>query len=174
MRQADLEQALKRWLYSVGFAKGNPFADFDAYYEIAELPTYFQDTSVYDLIVGNPLQPETKIIFAPRGGGKTAHWVMLYCHSQPQNQVGKLARVLAVPHIRFERIWDAYYAQRRITSLDHLREILKYGTRNLLGLLMNDQKRANDFPDATIGRFRWFCDEFNPELLQVDSLRRFV
>jgi hypothetical protein len=170
----DQEQALRNWLVEVGFVKGNPFAEFDAYFEIPELPIYFQDTRAYHAIVGDPHKTETKIIFGPRGSGKTAHWTMLLQESQPAKSSGRLGKVLSVPHIRYERIWELYRTHQRISSLDHVRMILQYGTRNLLTVLTNDANRARKFPSTDMRRLRWFCDEFDPELLEADSVKRHI
>ena len=166
-----LEQATQKWLADIGFVHGDPFEENDAYFERIDLPSYFHATSAYDAIVGNPLKPETKLVFAARGSGKTAHWAMLLHESQPQKSSGRLGRVLAIPHIRFDQLWELYRSNNRITSMDHVRVLLKYGARTFLETLLHNAERARKFPAADLGRLRWFCDEFAPELLQVDSVK---
>jgi hypothetical protein len=41
-------------------------------------------------------------------------------------------------------------------------------------LLITDQERAEKFPESALGRLRWMCDEFDPDLLQADSVKWLV
>ncbi len=167
----SLPSTLHDWLQRVGF-NDNPFAQDDAHAESKCLPAYFRDVGIFDMLAGNPLVPEPRIIFAPRGGGKSAYWVMLQNKCQPsqEREAGVLYNVLAVPHIRFTRLLELRRT-RHLTARDHLNEILRYGTRNLLEALTNDCALARNFPRSACGRLRWFCDEFYPELLQPESVK---
>ena len=81
---------VETWLYERGFEKASPFAttvaDQEKEYLAEEL---FMPVNEYDRIKG----PETLIVFAPRGGGKSALRVRLAAISSPQNEK---ADVLAV------------------------------------------------------------------------------
>lgn len=171
--QQNDDKSLDQWLAWAGL-DSNPFADYDAYAESSRLPEYFSDAGIFRSLIGDPLEPEPKIVFAPRGGGKTAYWVNLRHESQPSEAGGRLGRVLGVPHIRFERLWELQRRGSSITPYDHLCEILKYGVLNLLEVLTTDAARAAQFSPALYGRLRWLCDQFHPELLQPSSIQRYV
>lgn len=51
----------------------DPFATTNAEQEQTHLSSYFVRVSWFDLLVGNPALPESLILFAPRGHGKTIH-----------------------------------------------------------------------------------------------------
>ncbi len=52
---------------------GNPFATTNAEQEREQLATYFVRASWFERLVGNPQHPESLILFAPQGYGKTSH-----------------------------------------------------------------------------------------------------
>ncbi|HOC20829.1 MAG TPA: hypothetical protein PKL16_04970 [Anaerolineae bacterium] len=76
-----LSQKLEQWLKAVGFVKGNPFATANAEDERTFLPECFVDTGHYFSILGDP---QTTLVLAPRGGGKTAYRVMLDSNAIPR------------------------------------------------------------------------------------------
>ncbi|HQF00371.1 MAG TPA: hypothetical protein PLG06_11640, partial [Anaerolineae bacterium] len=98
-----LSQKLEQWLKAVGFVKGNPFATANAEDERTFLPECFVDTGHYFSILGDPQKPQTTLVLAPRGGGKTAYRVMLEQQCYPQ---GALVNALAVPYLTFDPLFE--------------------------------------------------------------------
>lgn len=101
---------VETWLYERGFEKANPFAttvaDQEKEYLAEEL---FMPVNEYDRIKG----PETLIVFAPRGGGKSALRVRLSAISLPQNEK---AEVLAVCCTDLEPLLVQYRADGCLTE----------------------------------------------------------
>jgi hypothetical protein len=60
------------FLQARGF-RSNPFAKTNAEQEKEILPAYFVCVSWFDQLVGDPSNPESLILFAPQGYGKTSH-----------------------------------------------------------------------------------------------------
>jgi len=63
---------LDQYLTTQGFA-AHPFATTNAEREVSVLPSFFVRVSWFDWLMGNPSQPESVILFAPQGYGKTSH-----------------------------------------------------------------------------------------------------
>ncbi len=63
---------IEGFLRTRGFHK-NPFATTNAEQETEELPAFFQRVAWFDQLVGDPQHPESLILFAPQGHGKTSH-----------------------------------------------------------------------------------------------------
>ena len=101
---------VETWLYERGFEKASPFAttvaDQEKEYLAEEL---FMPVNEYDRIKG----PETLIVFAPRGGGKSALRVRLAAISSPQNEK---ADVLAVCCTDLEPLLVQYRADGCLTE----------------------------------------------------------
>jgi Transcriptional regulatory protein, C terminal len=65
---------LDTYLQMHGF-HSNPFASTSAEQEKNDLPSYFVRVNWFDLLIGNPCSPESIILFAPQGYGKTSHCI---------------------------------------------------------------------------------------------------
>lgn len=81
-----LNQKLEQWRKAVGFVRDNPFTTANAKDEDERtfLPECFVDTGHYFSILGNPQKPQTTLVLASRGGGKTAYRVMLDSNAIPR------------------------------------------------------------------------------------------
>lgn len=75
-----MQNKLTQYLAARGFSS-NPFATTNAEQEKELLPRFFVQVSWFNWLVGNPQQPESLILFAPQGYGKTSHRI----------EVGRLA-----------------------------------------------------------------------------------
>lgn len=64
--------SIDSYLKAQGFS-ANPFATTSAEREVEVLPSFFIRAEWFDWLVGNPTQPESVILFAPQGYGKTSH-----------------------------------------------------------------------------------------------------
>lgn len=130
-----LTRRLDRWLKAVGFGSGNPFATANAEYERTFLPECFVDTGHYPLILGDPKDPRTTLVLAPRGAGKTAYRVMLEQQGYPQSNT---LNVLVISYLNFDHFFEQEPASLRQALQCHLRASLRLGLRSL---------------DATLARF---------------------
>ena len=63
---------LKQFLDEHGFQK-NPFATTNAEQETELLSSFFVRAAWFDQLVGDPQRPESLILYAPQGHGKTSH-----------------------------------------------------------------------------------------------------
>jgi hypothetical protein len=77
----------------LGF-KSNPFRYTNADEEV-NLPEYFIPPPYFDSVWGNPEEPTSTVVFAPRGGGKSAQRRMIEIKSSDSD-------VLAIQYSRFE------------------------------------------------------------------------
>jgi hypothetical protein len=98
---------------NLGF-DSNPFESTNADDE-DRLDKYFIRPKYFDSVWGNPQHPTSAIVFAPRGGGKTAQRKMIEFESQINNNV------LCVNYSRFEFSKSI----QSITLNDHLRKIIQ-------------------------------------------------
>jgi hypothetical protein len=60
------------YLQARGFS-ANPFATTNAEQEVEYLPSFFVRVAWFDQLVGDPQNPQSLILFAPQGHGKTSH-----------------------------------------------------------------------------------------------------
>lgn len=67
---------LDEYINFLGF-KNNPFEHSNADKEVEYLSDYFISPSYFEDVWGNPYNPVSNIIYAPRGGGKTAQRIMI-------------------------------------------------------------------------------------------------
>jgi hypothetical protein len=155
-----LSLRLGSWLRQVGFINGNPFATSEADREHQLLPEFFVDTGHYDLIWGDPGVPRTALVFAPRGGGKTAYRVMVQSQCCPADS---RSGVLAVLYTSFEPILARIKTSGDVGAESHIRMILGDGVRALLDTLCQHRGRADDFPRHQRSRLAWFLRRFAPE-----------
>ncbi|MGU3360336.1 P-loop ATPase, Sll1717 family [Methylobacterium sp. M6A4_1b] len=72
------------FLASFGFSE-DPFASTNAANEPL-IDRYFVDPPFFPAVVGDPASPKSNVVFAPRGGGKTAQKIMIEKRSLESNQ----------------------------------------------------------------------------------------
>ncbi len=108
---------ISRFLASRGFEE-NPFASTNADKE-PRLSQYFVPPPYFTSVKGDPRNPKSNVIFAPRGGGKTAQKVMLEEYAETQNT----SRFLCITYDSFRHI-----SRSKITSLNtdwHLSQVIQ-------------------------------------------------
>jgi len=99
---------------SLGFDE-NPFEHTNADQE-ERLPDYFVPPPYFDAVFGNPENPQSHIVFAPRGGGKTAQRRMVE-HRCNQSDV------LAITYDQFDFI--GVDRATDVTLHHHLRNVIR-------------------------------------------------
>lgn len=106
----------------------NPFAHTNADEE-ERLPDYFISPPYFPAVLGNPDRPKSFVIFAPRGGGKSAQRIMMenYCSEN---------EILAITYARFD--FPEVDRAQDVRLQHHLRRILRFSVMGLL-VTMSDQ-----------------------------------
>lgn len=107
----------KEFLARLGF-NANPF-QFTNADEEDHLQSYFVAPPYFDSVWGDPNKPVTHVIFAPRGGGKSAQRRMLEYRANREN-------IFAIRYDRFEHLIPS--------SLPNL--TIEYHLKNLIGLAL--------------------------------------
>ncbi len=111
--------------------RDNPF-QFTNADEEDRLADYFVPPPYFQSVWGNPKKPSSCVVFAPRGGGKSAQRKMIEIRSRDNN-------VLAIQYSRFE-----FEGVRSVKNIDlnyHLENIVRLC---LIGLLMSVHERNLD------------------------------
>lgn len=180
MTIATPDSTLDRWLADLGFVHGNPFANIEADRERALLPKFFIKVGSYERIQGdNPI-----VVFAPRGGGKSAFRVMLASQAAPRSPD---SLNLAVEYTNFDSIIVKQRTQQRIYMEDHLPGLFQAGVRALLEAFgcrgFSEQagnepdflrearfKRALAFQPVARSRLAQMIHLYDPEALTSETL----
>lgn len=71
---------------NLGF-ENNPFQYSNADKEIELLDAYFIKPDYFEDVWGNPYNPVSNIVYAPRGGGKTAQRIMIEKRAKDYNDI---------------------------------------------------------------------------------------
>lgn len=171
---------LEDWLASLGFSRGNPFASVEADQERALLPEFFVDVDGYEQIKGD----KTVIVFARRGGGKSALRVVLASIAAP---ISPTATTLAVEYTDFDALIAKQRTGQKIAIDDHIHHLLHSGVHALLNTVCGhpflehfkadspDDKRyrasrAATLPAPTRSRLAHMLRTYHPQLLRPESL----
>lgn len=160
---------LNHWLQQVGFVHGDPFATNEADREHQLLREFFVDTGYYDLIWGDPAQPQTALVFAPRGGGKSAHRLMVQGSCRPASSKSTL---LAIPYLSCETHLARMHDQREIRVQDHLAAILRNGLAALVEAASQSAELAVRFTPPLCSRLTWYCRQYAPDVISPLAILR--
>lgn len=136
----------------------NPFATTNAEQERELLSSYFVRASWFDRLVGTPKEPESLILFAPRGYGKTSHRI----------EVGRLASerrdgpALIVAFTDFDLLSLDGPSQLGITSyIQTLRRLTLHALDDLLQQRPERLRLLHQQPDMFL-RFCALCQLYAP------------
>lgn len=168
---------LARWLEKFEFSN-NPFSSQEAGSEDPKrLNEYFVTPPCFDEILGDASLPETTLIFAPRGGGKTAQRVMVdyYCRN---NLTG--GRILSVCYTDFSQVMSHKEVHRdpyRVTAHHHAQEILKETISALASFFAQSpiaMKAFQKLPDRERTHLSWFISAYDDYLTleQINTLSK--
>lgn len=153
---------ISEWLRGLGFM-ANPFMLRQAGLE-ARLDEYFVEPPGFEVM----RQPYTTLLFAPRGGGKTACRRMVERDCRPINDQ---ARMLAVPLDRalpdlaqtmLERDWPQTGRER------HIKALLRASLQALFADLMA-QKNTSVYPDQ-LALLRGLAEQYTPDFLTLPNV----
>jgi predicted transcriptional regulator len=118
----------KAFLQNLGFA-ANPF-QFTNADEEDHLERYFLPPPYFESVWGDPKTPTSQVIFAPRGGGKSAQRRMIETRAEKEN-------VFAITYDRFEGLTETNLATLGVEY--HLRNIIRMA---LIGFLLEVHERG--------------------------------
>ena len=113
----------RKFFSDLGF-EDNPFAYTNADEE-DRLPEYFVSPPYFESVFGDPKKPKSFIVFAPRGGGKTAQRRMIERQSADNE-------ILAITYDNFD--FSDVSKPNEVKIYHHLRRIIRF---ILTGLLVN-------------------------------------
>ncbi|UXN33610.1 P-loop ATPase, Sll1717 family [Glutamicibacter sp. M10] len=144
--------SIESYLQRIGFA-GDPLAHTNAEQE-ERLGEYFVQPPYFQTVLGNPETPKSNVIFAPRGGGKTAQRLMIeqeaitpdsnyLCLTYSVfNSAVKHGGDLASHHVELCRILTlailSYLEDDSMEAIfleDHERQIVKIAAQQFIGTL---------------------------------------
>jgi hypothetical protein len=117
----DSRRKFLQFYSKLGF-EDNPFAHTNADEE-ERLPEYFVSPPYFESAFGNPAKPKSFIVFAPRGGGKSAQRRMIELRSADNN-------ILAITYDNFDFIDVSKASDVKIHH--HLRRIIRFILTGLL------------------------------------------
>jgi hypothetical protein len=123
---------LLRYYSGLGF-EDNPFAHTNADDE-ERLPEYFVPPPYFESVFGNPSQPKSFIVFAPRGGGKSAQRRMIELRSSEH-------KILSITYDNFDFPDVGKASEIRIHH--HLKRIIRFILTGLLVNIYSDQDSIN-------------------------------
>jgi hypothetical protein len=150
---------VKEFLAKLGFTE-HPF-QFTNADEEEHLQSYFVPPPYFISVWGDPDSPKSQVIFAPRGGGKTAQRRMIEFQSEG-------ADVFVITYDRFERLNEV---EIESLSVDyHLRNIIEKG---LLGFLLEFHERgmqAPSFSAAEREQIDRLCDHYLSRITRLEAL----
>lgn len=174
--QTELDQ----WLSSLGFSQGNPFATAEADQERALLPEFFVEVEGYERIKGD----QTIIVFAPRGGGKSALRVVLASQAAP---ISAKSTTLAIEYTDFDALIAKKRAGQTLTIDDYVPRLLRAGLTALLATFCGSSmdefaaqedaverqyraKKAGEIPPPDRSRMAQLVRSVHPSLLTPERL----
>jgi hypothetical protein len=122
----------KEFLTSLGFS-ANPF-QFTNADEEDHLQSYFVPPPYFDSVWGDPNTPSSHVIFAPRGGGKSAQRRMIEYRAEKES-------IFTITYDRFEDLGSI--GLKKITTEYHLANLIRLA---LLGFLLEFKERGLQAP----------------------------
>jgi hypothetical protein len=147
------------FLNSLGFEE-NPFqftnADDEEY-----LQRYFLPPPYFDAVWGDSRSPVSHVIFAPRGGGKTAQRKMIEHQATKDN-------VFAITYDRFDHLSGKDLEQLSVGS--HLRSIIQL---SLMGFLLEVRDRVlspSVFRGIERQQIEWLCKLYIGDLTATEAM----
>jgi len=134
----------------LGFLE-DPFQSTNASDE-PRIHEYFIEPPYFASVLGNPGQPKSQVILAPRGGGKTAQRIMV------ERDASRKRSYLCITYDHFDRHFDA--GKLNTSLYQHLSEIEKY---ILVALLLDMAERTDitlDLGKSERAILRWQVDNW--------------
>jgi len=131
--------SIQRWIDAQGFRNGNPFEFYEADRDPL-LSSYFISPEWFDALRGNTMQPQSAILFAARGHGK----------SSQRRQIAHLCGSDSPPALMIELTVDECLRDAADERLErvYLRKIVQLGVEEIIGRLARDRMAASEYAQA--------------------------
>lgn len=139
--------AVEKFLREKGFrANANPFQWTNAEQERRDLASYFVKVPWFDQLFGDPLNPESLILFAPQGYGKSSHRLqieqMANNNKPPPLVVSFTSFDLLFANAQAVDTSEHYLALIQQTTLDQLMKRLQRNRRHAVQIAQNPHIEA--------------------------------
>ena len=163
-RQLDATSAAVWWRHH-GFTE-NPFALREAGRE-SRLSEYFVHGPDYDAVKGSANDPQTTIVFAARGCGKSAYRRMIQTSCRPDDEE---SAILAVPHTEFSDVLSAAGNLADVTLETHVEALLCSAATTLLREFLRRPTPFGHLPLESRAFFKWLIHTYAPRALRPLNL----
>lgn len=153
---------IDNWLASWNFT-GNPFANWEANLE-PNLNKYYVKHPFYEQLLYTPI---STIVFAPRGGGKTATRLMVQSECRP---IKKTSSTFAVAFTDFSPLIEKYGNNHKYSLAEFLPYLLESALLSLLKSLISIVHDGGVISDVQLGELRYWVEKYTPHFLEEDYL----
>jgi len=150
------------WLASWDFG-GNPFESWEASRE-PWLGRYFIRRPFFEQLLSTP---KSTLVFAPRGGGKSATRIMVEAECRPAVPTSP---VLAVSFTDFSPFIESHSQPPRLTLADYLPHLIGTALPQALNAVIGLQLPISEFHPTQIGELRYWLDHYAPYTLGAQYL----
>lgn len=153
---------IDNWLSSWGF-DGNPFASWEANLE-PNLEQYYVKHPFYEQLLNTP---KSTIVFAPRGGGKTATRLMVQSECRPAK---KNSPFFAVPITDYSHLIEGYGIKHQYTMVEFIPLLLDRALVSLYRSIIILWQDGFQISDASIKELVYWTEMYAPQYLERDYL----
>lgn len=165
--EVNSSEHIDSWLRSWDFV-ANPFTHRQAEGERHRLDRYFVSHSCFKQLRANDA---SKIVFAPRGGGKSAMRIMLEAECQPRNPT---SAVFAVSLTDLAPFLDGPVPLNQLSLKDYVKRIIAQTLSSLLPALAAATPSQVQFENDEIGELRYWINRSVRDPFSFDQLTRLV
>lgn len=154
-KNEELAGYLHAWLDSWDFI-GNPFEMWDADKEQPQLGNYYIKPPFYEQLL---METRSALIYAPRGGGKTAARIMVQSECRP---VSRSSSILAVQFTDFSPFAEDFTRIQEFTLQNYLEVILQESIHQLVVALCVGAKKEILLTVAQQGELLYWLEHYAP------------
>lgn len=163
-KSGGLTGHVNAWLEGWGFS-GNPFEKWDADHEILSLLSrYYIKPPFYEQLL---TESKSSLIYARRGGGKSAARIMLQSECQP---FSRFSAVLAVPFTDFSPFAEDFTSVQTFTLKDYLRVILHSALLELFVAISTKKTSEISLDEQEVDEFVDWLDQYSPQWRKPEYL----
>jgi hypothetical protein len=152
----NLSEFIKAWLNSWEFV-GNPFESWDADKEQPQLDRYYVKPPFYEQLLA---ETKSTLVYAPRGGGKSAARIMLQSECRP---FSRSSGVLAVPFTDFSPFAEDFTRVKEYTLRDYLQVILHEALQQLLVAFVVSVRREISLTEEQLRQLLYWLEQYVPQ-----------
>lgn len=158
-----LQGIIQSWLASWDFVD-DPFGSWEAGREPL-LERYFVRRPFYEQLLESP---SSTLVFAPRGGGKTATRIMITSECRPAVPTSE---VLVVPFTDFSPFVETFTSPQRYSLEDFLPHLLLNALHQLMISASNLPIWGGSFSAEDVSELRFWVEKYAPQYFSKDYLQ---